>query len=184
MPAGTFRVRIAITNAKYLAALRDKLADFGEAFQAVIDRWADHNEAKFLAAQGKQAVGVSFDAGEAAVFWKPLSESYLAWKTAQGVEDWLMVLEGDLIESMTNADDTNAFQEVTPMAARFGTLLPQATFNADTRPVMFLDATDREMIRDMFTAYMGSQPPFRPWKPSAAKKMDAEYHAVMSAMGF
>ena len=183
MPSTGFRVTIAFRGASWYNRMRQKIESvgFAQVFDAIIDRWMQHNQAKFDLAEGKQGVGVTFPGTD--VFWRPLSELYEARKTAEGFDDHLMVRWGDTIESLTERDDSAFFEEIGPRAARFGSTVPQAIINQDTgkRPVMFLDPDDELMIGEMFTAFMGEQPPFVAFQPSDSQRMDTEYAGVMAA---
>lgn len=147
-------------------------------FEAFIERWQEHNEAKFEAAQGMEATGVMFDGA----WWKPLSPEYMAEKR-KDYDDWLMVRDGDLIESLTNPGASGWYEEVTDTTARFGTLLKQATFNWESRPVMFLDQEDAANLRGLVIAHLEDRAPFANWVPPAGKQMDAEFHSIMDPLG-
>lgn len=178
MPVSGFRVKITLLQGDALPRMIERIRQgFEDVYHEIIERFAAHNEDKFEEAAGAQGTGVSFDSGN--VIWKPLSPAYAAAKAAGGYSDWLMVREGDLIESMTNPDDAGWYEEVGDRHARFGTILPQAEYNADTRPVMFLDPDDRQMTADMFGNYLGGEGPFREYVPPRAKTLDAEFHAIM-----
>lgn len=180
MPVSGFRVKITLLNGTALPRMIARIrAGFEDVYHEIIERFTAHNEDKFDQAAGAQGTGTAFDSGM--VIWKPLSPAYAAEKSAAGYNDWLMVREGDLIESLTNPDDAGWYEEVGDRHARFGTVLPQAGFNQETRPVMFLDPDDRQMTADMFGNYVGGEGPFREFVPPSSKAMTAEFRAIVGA---
>jgi hypothetical protein len=92
-----------------------------------------------------------------------------------------MVRDGDLIESLTNPGAAGWFEQVGPRSARFGTTLPQAAYNWEKRPTMFLDEWDRDMVRDMAGAFIEGKAPFKDWAPAPAQVFDAEFRDVVAA---
>lgn len=176
MPGG-FRIRVTITRPNAFALLATRLLEgFGDLFKAIIERWQEHNEDKFDRAQGASQSGVDFGGD---VFWEPLTVDYFAAKTKE-YDDWLMVRDADLIESLTNPGAAGWFQEVTQRYARFGTTLPQAAYNWEKRPTMFLDQWDQDMVRDLALAFLGGKAPFKEWQPAPTKVFDAEFRDVVA----
>jgi len=180
MPSG-FKIDIRITNPKGFAMFALKLlGGFEELWDAIIERWQDHNDEKFDEAQGQSQSGVTFDA-QGGVTWQPLKDDYFEAKS-RDYDDWLMVRDGTLMESLTNPGAEGWFEELTPRTARFGTTLPYANYDwvVEARPVAFLDREDEDTVRDMVGAFLDGRAPFAEWGaviPTTAE----EYHEVVNA---
>lgn len=175
MPGG-FRIKVTITKPNMFALIVQRLQDgFAELFEAIIERWQEHNDEKFEQAQGASLSGLDFDGD---VSWDPLTPDYFETKS-EDYDDWLMVRDGDLLESLTNPGAAGWFEQITPRSARFGTTLPQAGWNWDKRPTMFLDEWDRDMIRDLAFAFLDGKAPFKAWTPSATQVLEAEFANMM-----
>jgi len=153
---GSYTISIRFKNAGMMAKQAEKMKDFSALFRVIENLWVEHNKDKFDKARGAQEMGVSFPDG---IFWEELSEKYLARKEAQGYDDWLMVKSGALMRSLTDRG-TGWFDIIEPMAAYWGTELPEAGYNFESRPTVFLDPVDRKNIVDTLYKWLEDMPPF------------------------
>ena len=177
MPLNTFSVQVRFRGRQQWAAFVAKLSSFKAVFGAIIDRWTAGNVEKFEKTQGRESGGYYFGGD---VSWDPLkSAAYQAEKRRSGYPDWLMVRTGELKQSLTDRKDPYFYEEIGDDQATFGTLDKKAEWNRNTRPVMFLDETDQQMILDMFGAYMEGEPPFRPFV-GIGQAMDREYKGIFT----
>lgn len=183
MPVTNFSVSVTIKGRDAFDRMAAKLMTFAPAFDAVLERWLAHNEDKFAQSKGAESVGISFS-GDAT--WEGLTPGYMKAKRRGGFEDWLMVRTGETKAALTQRGAFGQFDTIEPMAAHF-TLSDEprqrAQWNIRTRPLLFLDEQDQQMIREMFAAYLNDDPPFRSWKPSEVKRMDAEFGSVLNPLG-
>lgn len=171
----SFNVELVFRNFDAFNQLAARVTGFKEVFEAIIDRWVAHNRDKFEEARGAQLSGVVFDTEVEPVMWQGVTDDYAAQKSMDGFENWLMVRSGDLMRSLIERDNLGWWEDVQPLFAEFGTILLTAEYHRFNRPVNFLDVQDREMIRDMFAAYLNFDGPFKPFQRSDAERMDAEF---------
>jgi len=178
----SFSVSIVFRNWDALEQMKHRVAGFQEVFEAIIERWTAHNADKFEEARGAQLSGVIFDVDTEPVMWKGVTDEYAAEKTRDGFPNWLMVRTGELMASLTEPGNLGWYAEVEKDYALFGTILNKAIWHRFTRPVNFLDSEDRQMIRDMFGAYLDGEAPFRQYEKSEAKVMDAEFKSMFKGV--
>lgn len=173
MPLTKLSVNMTLKNQGVYAQMGKRVEDLRPVWNEILVRWLEHNEDKFELARGASATGVTFDTEGGPVVWLPLTPGYLRSKTRAGYDDWLMVRDGELKRSLTRRDSFGWFEDLRKDGAEFGTILMTATYHEETRPVMFLDAEDRVMIREVFGAWMNSDPPFTapPWTGAVIRKV-------------
>jgi len=180
VPLGQFKIRVILRGTNLSEELSARLLSFRRVWEEVIWRYISHNRSKFDRSRGQESSGASFDFG---TMWRNLTERYMASKRRAGYEDWLMVRSGELMRSLTERDTFGWYETVTDKAATFGTILLKAFYHRETRPVMFLDQTDVQMVGEMFGSYLSGEPPFREFVPSAAERMDADLSQMLDPMG-
>lgn len=178
MPVSSFRIKIILKGEEQIARLGDRLHDFREVFDRFLDRFVRHNRDKFESGRGMEGGGTAFDFETR---WKADSPKYSASKRRAGYEDWLMVRTGELMRSLTGRDNFGWYEKLDTHGATFGTLVRQAWYHRETRPVMFLDVQDLNTLRDLFGAYLEGEPPFRAFVPDRGKALDAEFAAIMGS---
>ena len=158
-----FKLRLEVTpqNFEKLEEVRARLRDFSVPFAAIIAEWAQGNvRRKFAKGAGAELTGVD----QAPATWQPVTEGYYKQKHGPIVRgdrklypDWLMVRTGALMEALGTV---GGFGEYTDAhRAVFGTpLSPEsaaaAAGNREKRPTIFLDRTDRAMVRRELQRYL------------------------------
>ncbi len=162
MPLTKLSARAVLKNEDALEQMGDRVKDLRPLWNEIVVRWLDHNVEKFDMARGAQATGVVFDTEGMPVEWMPLSPGYDVAKRRAGYDDWLMVQSGETRRSVTERDSFGWYEDLRKDGAEFGSILMTAVWHEKTRPIMFLDAEDRKMIREMFGAWFNSETPFRP----------------------
>lgn len=162
MPLTKISANVVLKNEDALAQMGDRVKNLRPLWNEIVVNWIDHNADKFDRARGAQATGVIFDTEGDPVTWLPLTPGYDAAKRRAGYADWLMVQSGETMRSLTERDSFGWFEDLRPDGAEFGTIIDTARWNEEKRPLMFLDADDRKMIRELFGAWLSSDAPFRP----------------------
>jgi hypothetical protein len=180
MPVSRFRVTIALKGRQTIEELRGRLVSFRKVFDEIIERWVRHNRDKFDQSRGQELEGVSFDFG---TIWRGVQPRYERRKRRAGFDDWLMVREGTLRDSLTHRDGFGWYEEVQDKSAAYGTILKTAGYHAETRPVIFLDRQDLTTIADMFRGWLEGGAPFDPFEQAEATRMDAEFRGVLDPLG-
>ena len=177
-----FKVSLEFRNFNVFTQMKGRVSGFQEVFEAIIDRWVDHNRRKFDEARGAQVSGVIFDAEVEPVFWKGTTDDYAAQKLRDGFDDWLMVRTGELLNSLIERDNLGWWEEVNKDFAIFGSIHMHGEYHALTRPVNFLDVEDRQMIRDMFGAWLNFDGPFQPYRGGDVERMETEFKSQFSGV--
>ncbi|MFA5937594.1 MAG: hypothetical protein WC822_06990 [Candidatus Paceibacterota bacterium] len=160
---GMFRLRFDINpqNFEKLDEMRARLQDFTVPFVNIIAKWARGNvRRKFARGAGAELSGVD----QAPAAWLPVTLAYYKQKHGPIVRgdrplfpDWLMVRTGALRAALGTR---GAFAEyVDAHKAVFGTpLAPEsaaaAAGNRESRLTIFLDRTDRGMVRRELQQYL------------------------------
>lgn len=180
MPKTSFRVRLNLVGQDAFQKIQRRVLDLREVWNQIVDRWLVSNKAKFDEGRGAQLSGVEFDAEDEPVMWLGVTDDYAAAKSAAGFENWLMVRTGELKTSLTERGGIDWWEDLGKMEARFGTENRKEVWHREKRPVMFLSADDRQMIRDMIGAWFNGLPPFRQYVPSETKRYDAKFQARMA----
>lgn len=160
---GMFRLRLDINpqNFEKVDEIRARLQDFTVPFINIIAEWARENvRRKFARGAGAELTG----ADQAPVAWLPVTPAYYRQKHGPIVRgdrplfpDWLMVRTGALRAALGNV---GGFAEyVDAHKAVFGTPLDTesaaaAAGNRESRPTVFLDRTDRGMVRRELQRYL------------------------------
>lgn len=116
------------------------------------------NREHFDKARGKEQTGVSFGS----IQWQPFKgttqlikshkfvpSQYAKRKRAAGKENWLMVFNRGLMDSLTLRDKAGSVFRLRPLAVEVGTKMKVAGYNWDTRRTVFLLPSDREGILDI-----------------------------------
>jgi hypothetical protein len=160
---GLFKFRLDVTpqNFEKLTEIRARLEDFSVVFSNIIDEWAKGNvKRKFARAIGGEKKGVD----QIMTRWEPVSEAYYRQKhgpivrgNRQLYPDWLMVKTGNLMNTLGTRGLFAEF--IDKKRAVFGTPLNDeaeaaALGNQETRPTVFLDRTDRNVIRRELQQYL------------------------------
>ena len=167
MGALNFTIVFESKGAGYFDALAGLCKDFSVPFQNIINEWAKHNVEKFRRGKGAELSGTEQSSD---VYWAPLTEQYYRSKhgateakrrtrrmAGTAVADWLMVRTGDLMRSLTGAGGFVRY--VGPTKAIFGQPLDpedaqKVAGNWMKRQVLFLDLTDKRMIRAHISDYL------------------------------
>jgi hypothetical protein len=183
MPVRSFSTQVVLRNWEVFNALGERAQNFRPVFAQIIERWVAHNVAKFDEGRGAQLSGAVFDAGGETVIWEGVTDEYAIEKTRDGYENWLMVRDHETINALTMRDGLGWIENVGPMSAEFGAWIDKIEWNWYKRPVMFLDNADREMINDMFGAYLANEPPFVQFVASDTVRMDAEFKSMFRMPG-
>ena len=174
---GMFKLNIRFTpkGLERLDEMRARLQDFTIPFNNMVSEWSTGNARKFARGKGAESTGVdqqllsweplyanmgsiskeskrAYFSGLGALMTTP----YPRAKRKAGYPDWLMVRTGGLRSVLCSKSDpmvVPAFEQDTgPKSVVFGTPLDSdaaeaAWGNRKTRPTIFLDRTDRGMIR-------------------------------------
>ena len=160
---GMFKLQLRTEprNFEKLSEIRARLQDFSFPFANIIKEWAQGNARKFARGVGAESTG----ADQELATWEPVTEAY--WYQKHGpiifgertlYPDWLMVKTGALMAALGN--DTSGFEKfISEKIAAFGTPLNEeeamkAKGNRAKRPTIFLDRTDRGMIRREMQHYL------------------------------
>ena len=160
---GLFKLRLE-TNPKgfeKLDEIRSRLRDFSVPFVSIISKWAQGNiRRKFARGAGAELTGVDQQMAQ----WTPVTTAYYKQKhgpivrgARQLYPDWLMVRTGALRAAL---GDVGGFaQFVDAHRAVFGTPMNReseaaAGGNKDRRPTIFLDRTDRNVIKRELQQYL------------------------------
>ena len=160
---GSFKLNLVIErkNWERIAEQRARLQDFSVPFANIIKEWAQGNARKFARGVGAESTG----ADQELATWEPVTEDY--WYQKHGpiirgeralYPDWLMVRTGALMAALGN--ETSGFEKfISERIAAFGTPTSdeeamKAAGNRAKRPTIFLDRTDRGMIRREMQRYL------------------------------
>lgn len=186
---GTFKLRLEMTPQRFekLSEIRARLGDFSIPFANIIAEWAQGNiKRKFAKSIGAEQTGV--DQSPAA--WAPVTPAYYRQKHGPIVRgnrplypDWLMVRTGALKEALGTMGGFSEFHD--NHRAVFGTPLNSeaqaaAAGNKEKRPTVFLDRTDRHMVRRELQRYLSIGENYQQFmkdiagRKYALKKMTAE----------
>jgi len=159
---GMFKLQLRTTPKGFerLEEIRARLQDFSVPFASIIQEWAKGNARKFERSAGAELTG----ADQQLVTWEPVTKAYYKQKHGPIMRgertlypDWLMVRTGALRAAL---GDTSGFAEyVSAKMASFGTPLDPdvamaASGNREKRPTIFLDRTDRGVIRREMQRYL------------------------------
>jgi len=160
---GLFKLRLEVNpqNFEKLDEIKARLNDFSVPFVNIISEWAQGNiKRKFARGLGAERTGVD----QAPARWEPVSAAYYKQKhgpivrgTRQLFPDWLMVKTGALMNALGRR---GGFVEyVDAHRAVFGTPMDEesaaaAAGNREKRPTIFLDRTDRNMVRRELQRYL------------------------------
>ena len=160
---GSFKLNLVIESKNWerIAEQRARLQDFSVPFANIIKEWAQGNARKFARGVGAESTG----ADQELATWEPVTEDY--WYQKHGpiirgerslYPDWLMVRTGALMAALGN--ETSGFEKfISERIAAFGTPTSdeeamKAAGNRAKRPTIFLDRTDRGMIRREMQRYL------------------------------
>lgn len=159
---GMFKIQLRTTPQGFekLGEIRARLQDFSVPFANIIKEWAKGNARKFERSAGAELTG----ADQQLTTWEPVTEAYYKQKHGPIMRgertlypDWLMVRTGALRAAL---GASGAFAEyIDAKTASFGTPLdPDAAMaasgNREKRPTIFLDRTDRGVIRREMQRYL------------------------------
>ena len=138
--AGEFNISITVTGQEQIlvgfSRLAEDIQDWSEVFQ---DIGADFHE--------MEARQFDSEGGYGGTPWAPLSKNYAAWKARNFPGNQILVLSGQLKESLIEGDA----DIIEAMHAFYGTRLPVASFHQfgtsrmPARPVVFM--TDEDLTR-------------------------------------
>lgn len=175
---GMFKLKLDITPKGFekVAEMAARVKDFSVPFSNIIGEWAEDNaRRKFAKGEGAESTGVD----QAPARWEPLTANINAFshegkrayfsglnvltpyqrrKRKQGFEDWLMVASGSLRDALSNSEGGFA-KFIDAMRVVFGTPLDpeneaKVRGNRKLRPTVFLDRTDRGMVRRELQRYL------------------------------
>lgn len=172
-----FSVNIVLKNWSIFRELQSRVNNFTPVWEQIIERWILHNADKFEESSGAELAGITFDTDVEPVFWLGVTDEYSEQKRRDGFPNWLMVRTGELRQSLVDRNSFGWVEDIEPMAAEFGTILKKAEWNFLKRPVMFLDVQDREMVLDMFHAWMNNDSPYVQFRAGDVQRMDSEFKA-------
>lgn len=159
---GMFKLQLRTTPKGFekLGEIRARLQDFSVPFASIIQEWAKGNARKFARSAGAELTG----ADQQLTTWAPVTEAYYKQKHGPVIRgertlypDWLMVRTGALRAALGTS---GAFAEyISAKTASFGTPLDTdaamaAWGNRKKRPTIFLDRTDRGVIRREMQRYL------------------------------
>ncbi len=174
-----FKLRLQINkNLAHISELKKRLKDFSIPFADIADQWAKGNVQKFRKGIGKESTGVS---QSESVNWAPLSQDmgtmsqeakrayfeggisalmltpYQRWKRKKGYPDRLMEASGSLRLALTSPDGFE--KDISPNKIVFGKPRHEADankvkYNWDTRRTVFLNLSDKNMIRQTLQRYL------------------------------
>ena len=112
-------------------------------------------EDDFYALEKRQFESVGAAGGEK---WPELSPEYRGWKEAHYPGKPILERTGDLVRSLTNANDPNAVRIEDRRTLTLGTRIPYAIYHQSIQPRRVLPRRPEIMLTEGFKRMVASQP--------------------------
>ena len=149
----SFRITLAVKNDTVLPEMAARAKDLSVVYDNIANEWVAGNSRKFDKSRGMETFSLEMAPN---VWWDYLTYDYRKTNQKEGYKDWIMVRTGMLRKSLPSKCGIN--KNITPETAVFGEPFSdenkkKVKYNWETRQTIFLDKSDKHMIRRNFQDY-------------------------------